>query len=211
MEPAGQFSDSPVNFHLQKTKGAFCSRKSLLQDQERIAFEVEAYRNVLEANASVAKHSGVTLLSSRIEARVCDLFSTSCPRVVEQIGNERQPAIDISWLDLLHERMYITQFHQTPGGDYVCCFDDLVVEMSEGDRNLICSEFILKLLHSPPDAADLATERSYRKLLTEDLGLLYRDCLKGKINARSLSIRLINQYSDGAYRIDHACVGGGYS
>lgn len=82
--------------------------------------------------------------------------------------------------------------------------------MSEADRNLICSEFILKLLHSPPDPADLETERSYRKFLTEDLGLLYKDCLQGKTNALSSWIWLTNQYSDGTYRFDHACSRGGY-
>lgn len=104
---------------------------------------------------------------------------------MRQVGNERPSAIEIKWLGLLNERMSTTDFHQALDGDYVCYFDDLVVEMSEADRNLICSEFILKLLHSPTDPADLETERSYRKFLTEDLGLLYKDCLKGKSNALS--------------------------
>lgn len=121
--------------YLQKTKGALCSRKSLRQDQERIAIEVEAYRNVLGANASIAQHSGVTLFSTRIEARVYALFSAPRPRVLEQNGIERQSTKDISWLDLMYESLTTTEFHQTPGGDYVCCFGDLVVDMPETDRN----------------------------------------------------------------------------
>jgi hypothetical protein len=38
---------------------------------------------------------------------------------------------------------------------------ELVAKISERDRNLIYSEFILKLLYSPSDTANLVTERSY--------------------------------------------------
>lgn len=136
-----QFLDSPVDFHLRKFKGVLCSHKNLRQDQERIAYEVESYYKVLEANASIVKHFGVTLSSSRIEARVCGLFSAPSSYVVET-GHERQPAAELSWPDLVRKGIMTAEFHRTPVGDYIYRFRDFVVQMPEADHNLICSGFI---------------------------------------------------------------------
>lgn len=183
--PAQRLSDSPVNFYLRKQKRALCSHKLLLRYQNIIAREVKYYRDVLEANGSLAKNSGVSLFSSRTESRVCDLFSTACPRVLEPSWNESeiQSATHISWTDLLQREISASDFQQTSAGDYICSLGDLVVQMSKMDRDLICSGFISRLLHSSADPTDMRVERSFRKSLIEDSKLLYVECLNGNVSS----------------------------
>lgn len=112
--------DPPVDFHLQKLKKALYPHRLLLQEQERIAHEVESYNKVLKANASVAKNLRVNLSSGSIEARFYNLFSTPRPCVMETNEEEDFDA-GMSWPELLQIEISSENFHQTPAGERGLC------------------------------------------------------------------------------------------
>lgn len=110
---------------------------------------LEAYREVLQANGSIAKHLGISLFINKLESRVCELFSTPFP-CMEGVNDleERQ----ISWLDIVKEKIPTERFtHTATPGIYSCRIGTVVLRMPEADRDLVCSDTISKVLYSRPE------------------------------------------------------------
>ena len=166
-----------LNFSFRPEIGQLQPLGSLSEKLQTILKHAEDYSSVLHDNGSVARQQGAPLFRDKIEAKINDSFSCSFPPT-EELGDEQAyRGAFPKWVELIQANL--CSIKSSLDGKYRCRVRHFLVEISEDDRNALCSPFLQNLL-GKPDPEDLQKEQESRSTLRAEVNQMERDVLQRK-------------------------------